>query len=66
MRKLIDFYPDLVALKEAPTPKPNVFCAWCNAPIGYKPNLAKGQSSHGICKKCAEELNDKIDKYPAK
>lgn len=47
----------LMDLIENEQPKPNVMCAWCEAPIRHNPDLKPGEISHGICKKCAKQWN---------
>lgn len=34
-----------------------VICAWCGKRLGEKPPLEDKSVTHGICAKCAKELN---------
>lgn len=38
-------------------------CAWCGRDLGMKKPIEDENTSHGICKKCAEKALRKVDGY---
>ena len=40
--------------------KSNTFCAWCKKGIGYNKGFKPGETSHGICNKCATKFFNEI------
>lgn len=44
-----------VALQKLPTTRPTHFvCAWCDQPIGGKPNAAPTEANYGMCPPCLQ------------
>ena len=39
-------------------PSPNIVCSWCQAPLGWNPELAAGDITHGICETCRDRMLD--------